>query len=451
MVTPLQKSAVMIRPRPAAASSSPRRLLAAFFSVGLAVGVPALGSVACGAADTGAQPGAADAANERTDTSLPTGSAPDAAIVDAGSSGNDGASSTPPPPFDSGPVGDASCPFGGGAANRLSVSGTKILGPSGQPIALRGWNWGQWGSVQPQDGADNRAQGANVVRIPLRWWGQYDNDQPNTPIAEKTDSYIDTPPYVDQGHLDTLDAMIQEAACQGLWIDLFVDSDCGQESAESTSAYCGSTDGGVESFATDPVMRARFTAVWQLLVTKYLNQPYIGMYEILPEPSFDCTSKKNCVRWQDAPDFYTPIAQSLRAIDARTPLLVGANGGYSETMVATALIPGIPGLIYTVDLLNDNAQDPAALSVVTSFRDSQQVPIFVQQVGVEQATADAGAVATTILADLDSDDIGWTWWTYRVLKSDQPTGYAPFYQGTDAGTWAENTAWLDLITAHFAP
>src|SRR5438270_8239198 len=53
-----------------------------------------------------------------------------------------------------------------GQPGRLSVSGRQILDPARHPIILRGYNWGEWGTVQPQDAAENLAQGANSVRIP---------------------------------------------------------------------------------------------------------------------------------------------------------------------------------------------------------------------------------------------------------------------------------------------
>ena len=56
---------------------------------------------------------------------------------------------------------------------RLSVSGDQVLDPAGHPMVLRGYSWGQWGTTQPQDAAANQAQGAKSVRIPLRWWGDY--------------------------------------------------------------------------------------------------------------------------------------------------------------------------------------------------------------------------------------------------------------------------------------
>jgi hypothetical protein len=66
---------------------------------------------------------------------------------------------------------DAVAGVASGTPGRLSVSGTQILTPGGKPIVLRGFNWGQWGTAQSTDAASNVSQGANSVRIPLRWWG----------------------------------------------------------------------------------------------------------------------------------------------------------------------------------------------------------------------------------------------------------------------------------------
>ncbi len=79
---------------------------------------------------------------------------------------------------------------------RLSVSGANVLDPQGRPIVLRGYNWGQWGTVQPQDAADNVAQGANSVRIPLRWWGDWRDGVDSRDVA--------SPGHIDPAHLAIL-------------------------------------------------------------------------------------------------------------------------------------------------------------------------------------------------------------------------------------------------------
>ncbi len=98
-------------------------------------------------------------------------------------SANDDASASVAPPNGTGDGdggtggGDGALPGDGGVApgtvTRLAVSGAKVLDPSGAEIVLRGYNWGQWGTAQPNDAVDNLAQGASSVRLPLRWWGNW--------------------------------------------------------------------------------------------------------------------------------------------------------------------------------------------------------------------------------------------------------------------------------------
>ena len=120
---------------------------------------------------------------------------------------------------------------------RLSVSGADILDPSGKPILLRGWNWGHWGKAQPQDGAENAAQGANVVRIPLRWWGFYKGR--GGTVDSREDGATATA-GIDPANLRHLDDMVRSASAAKLWIVLFVDSDCGQNGTQDARErqYC---------------------------------------------------------------------------------------------------------------------------------------------------------------------------------------------------------------------
>ena len=107
-----------------------------FFRASIALGVLLLAGLA--AADDGRNPGSA----------LPAGSVQVAQSGTAGGRAFNAPAST---------------------AGHLSVRGQDIVDPSGRPILLRGWNWGHFGKAIEQDAADNAAQGANVVRIPIRW------------------------------------------------------------------------------------------------------------------------------------------------------------------------------------------------------------------------------------------------------------------------------------------
>lgn len=340
---------------------------------------------------------------------------------------------TPPPPN------------GSSNATRLEVRGKDILDPNGTPIVLRGWNWGAWGTWQPEDAAENAKQGANIVRIPLRWWGEY-------PAGE--DSRRDEDPgHIDAAHLKVLDAVIDGIVSQHLWVDLFFDSNCGQGSVEhGTLAACGATaDGKPKNFANDPDTRQKFVEVWTFLADRYAKKPFIGMYELLSEPNMGCTNKKNCEDWTSFAKFYGALVPLVRAKDPRTPILVGAGGSYAIDRIDTALLSDAKGIIYTGDILSGASANPDVLAPAIRFRDTANVPIFVQQVGTKKSEPNAAANARQTLGALNAASIGWTWWTYREPRSSTGENFAPFYKGPNDPAWSVDQAWLDLVTGYFRP
>ena len=354
-----------------------------------------------------------------------------------------------------------------GQVGRLSLQGEKILGPDGVEIKLRGWNWGQWNTVlagdlasqgypnanpsDPSDGRDAVNQGANVVRILLRWWGQYgDNlDRFGLPVDSRDEHGV---AHVSAQALALLDDEITEATRHGLWVVLAVDSNCGQQSPtddDPSITYCNDAARGIDhaNFVNDPAMKAEFMEIWAHLADTYKGHGHIAMYEVLPEPQFGCAGvPKNC-NYDEVTAFYTDLITTIRSKDAVTPILVGPGSGYSMKHIDTAFIPdpdGTKKLIYTADMLSEEAIHRTDLPTFTSFRSAHDVPVLVQQVGINQSNvAGAGDVdSATYLADvrsvlqqLDDDDIGWTWWTYREQNSGG-TGFAPLYLSQAPDTWA---------------
>lgn len=336
-----------------------------------------------------------------------------------------------PPPSDA-PFDASSLPA------RLTIEHDHLLDPDGHRVVLRGWNWGNWGTEQPQDAADNVAQGANAVRIPLRWWGGY----PATMEARDDASEG----HIVPARLAELDHTIADATSKGLWVVLFVDSNCGQASAtRDTAAACGTaSDGTPNNFVNDSKSRDTFFETWTFLAARYAEVPYIAMYELLPEPNFGCKDGGGCPDWTLAKKFYSALVPLVHAADPRTPVLVGPNGGYEVKHLEESFMPGTTGVVYTGDLLAHASSDPASVGLLTAFRAAHDVPVFVQQVGVPKSTAGATDIVNRVLGQLHDADIGWTWWTYREPFG-VGNGFAPWY-GTP---WHEDDAWLALITNWF--
>ncbi|NQD37182.1 cellulase family glycosylhydrolase [Permianibacter sp. IMCC34836] len=348
-----------------------------------------------------------------------------------GGSSSDSGAPTPPPVSD---------------IAHLHISDSSLMDNDGKAVNLRGWNWGRWGTAQPQDAADNVAQGANAVRIPLRWWGYYSN----TNNDSRDDSQTDTV-GIDVHHLEVLDAMIAQASAAHLWIILFVDSDCGQNGTQTADdiAYCdpdGQYPDG-HNFWSDPDARAKFIQVWRFVATRYKDTPYLALFEPLPEP--DPTGVDD----SEITAFYDQIISEIRAVASGIPFLVGPRL-YQMKIVERAYHAQWPDVVYTGNLFVHTGQTQEQniadlqfrLSQLTTLRNNYHVPVFIQQTGVESGEDPDMTYLNALLSLINSNSVGYTYWTYRDTFN--PYSYGVKYQDGNGG-WSTKETVLATISDYF--
>jgi len=346
--------------------------------------------------------------------------------------GGSGAATPTPPPS-------------GEAPPRLRLSGPDLLAPDGSPLKLRGWNWGRWGLAQPTDAADNAAQGATCVRIPLRWWGYYEG-----PGIDSRDDAQTATAGIDAGHLAILDAMVAQASAARLWIILFIDSDCGQNGTQDANevAYCdprGQYPNG-HNFWTDPGVRAKFINVWRFIAARYRDTPYLGMFEPLPEPN--PTSGTDA----DITAFYDEVMMAIRAVAPGVPFLLGPRV-YGMKSAAAAYHAPWKDVVYTGNLFlrtsgthDENiAELGLRLQNLLDLKATRRVPIFVQQCGVMTGDDPDQSYLTAMLDLLNAKGVGYTYWEYRDTLN--PNGYGVLYQDGHGG-WIPKQPFLDAVSAH---
>jgi hypothetical protein len=319
-----------------------------------------------------------------------------------------------------------------------------IVDPSGKQILLRSYNWGAWNTAQAGDAAASKAAGANAVRIPLRWWGNWKNDPYGNPIDSRNESYKD---HLDPDHVKILKAMIDQAVAQKLWVVLFVDSNYGQGAQ-------GSTD----NFWTDAKMKGEFKEVWTSLVNQFGGYQYIGAWEILPEPNPPDASDT------DVRAFYEEMIGVIRQVDKKTPIVIGPNNGYDLKRLNGDIYTEVDtNIIYTGDYFIFPNQTSLAnpldrVPYLTGFQSTWQAPVWVNQVGTESGTdlvdnkSPQIVAAKTLLDTLNTDKIGWSWWTYRIdTSNDQVHGIYytnPNETNPDAKDfWLVKPNWLSLLNA----
>jgi aryl-phospho-beta-D-glucosidase BglC (GH1 family) len=343
------------------------------------------------------------------------------------------------------------CGWAGAAAaaadspGHLAVRGPDIVDPSGHPILLRGWNWGHFGKAVESDAADNAAQGANAVRLPLRWWGYY--------IQKGIDSRDDAATAtggLSPTLLKKLDDDVRWASNAHLWIILFIDSNCGQRGMQNDEnvAYCdpGKQYPGGHNFWSDPAARARFIQVWRFIANRYKDTPYLGLFEPLPEPGTPSTTPP------EIKDFYGEVMAAIRQVAPGIPFLIGANK-YHTALAQSVWNPAWKDVVYTGNLFYRARGEDGGLpnfrrrmGQLAELRSKHGVPIFVQQVGVRVEDDPDASNVKAVLQELVDNRIGFAYWEYR--GSNHPGEYGVLYQSPGQG-WKTNQATLAAVSAAF--
>jgi len=236
---------------------------------------------------------------------------------------------------------------------RLSVQGSDLIKPNGKTIFLHGVSFGAWGEDQPEDAQPVADLGANCVRIALRWHGLFSD-----PTVDARDNLGFA--FLSSTHFTHWLDLITAASEAGLWVIPFIDSDCGQSGTQSPEVmrYCDPYQrwgARGRNFYTDPSLRKLFTTiVWPAAAARLRLIPRIAMLELHAEPAPDRGPEYT----PSVQQVYRECMDAVRAVDADTPFLVGARGGYAIQHVDEAFLTERRDCVYTGNLLDQWVRNP---------------------------------------------------------------------------------------------
>lgn len=328
---------------------------------------------------------------------------------------------------------------------RLSVNGTSLVDSSGTPVFLRGVNQGTWGVDYEVDAADILALGANCVRTVFRWWGPYSVAGTDSRSLNLADDYIDP------ANLATFLTQVGWLVAQGLWVIVAFDSNCGQDGLQdgTTELFCdpaGAYPSNGRNFFTDTATREFFKVAWKRLARELKMIDKIALLELLPEP----LNGRDDTWADDVRDFYRDVISAVRSEDSRTPFLVGPRDAYNINLVEESFLAERSDVVYTGNLLSPrviNQTDlPANLATLTTFRDTHNVPVFVQQLG---RTSDLDPTLTAMngaMSLLNSQRVPYAWWQYHQ-NTTSPDEYALYYKD-GLGGWTPKPAEIASFSYH---
>lgn len=306
---------------------------------------------------------------------------------------------------------------------RLTLNGSTMIAPNGTPIMLRGINEGTWGKMRSYDAATIAAQGANVVRVLIRWWGLYGG----TDVESRLDA---APGHFDPAHVTQFLQQVQWCIDAGLWVVPAIDSNCGQNGLQdaATAKYCdptGTYPGG-RNFWTDLTQRQLFKEAWIYLAGILKDMPNIAFYELLPEPLGGRDSSYGA----EVSAFYQELMAAIEdgTGDKRTPFLVGARDSYNINLCDEAYIATprwANRVVYTGDLFIHTGKTQAQnitdlesrLGALVSMKNTRNVPVFIQQFGVRTGDDPSEFYLDAGLSRMNAAGVGYTGWQWRQNTS----------------------------------
>ena len=209
------------------------------------------------------------------------------------------------------------------ALSPLKIDHGKITA-SGEPIRLRGINWGWWhlqGTVYSEEDMQHLARwGANVIRLAFSY-GDLETEDPAAALKEEGFAQIDE--------------VLGWARRYGVYVILDMHVVPG---GQSTLRY---TDGGRNLLWKDAAAQDRFVALWTVLAQRYRDHPEVAAYDLLNEP--DSTTAK--------PDALCRIAgraiEAIRSVDHEKIIAVGGDRGSGAPALVEALKFSDPNILYT--------------------------------------------------------------------------------------------------------
>lgn len=328
---------------------------------------------------------------------------------------------------------------------RLTVNGKELVDSTGTPVFLRGVSQGTWGVDYEIDAADILALGANCVRIVFRWWGPYSVPGTDSRSLNLADDYIDPT------NLALFLQRVGWLVAQGLWVVVAFDSNCGQDGSQdgATELFCdpaGAYPTNGHNFFTDTAIREFFKVAWKRLARELKMMDKIALLEILPEP----LNGRDGTWADDVRDFYRDVISAVRSEDSRTPFLIGPRDAYNVSLVEESLLAERSDVVYTGNFLSPRVTNqtdlPTHVATLTAFRDTYNVPVFVQQVG---RTSDLDPTLTAmngVMSLLNSQRVPYAWWQYHQ-NTTSPDEYALFYKD-GLGGWTPKQDEIDSFSYH---
>jgi endoglucanase len=149
--------------------------------------------------------------------------------------------------------------------------------------------------------------------------------------------------------------------------------------------------------------RHKTAALWKKLAEKYVDETWIGGYDLINEPNWELPG--NTLLRQ----LYIEITDSIRKAD--TNHIVFIEGNWYANDFTGLSVPWDDNMVYSPHKYW-SFNDIASIQWVLDLRNSSNVPLWLGESGENSNTWFRDAITL-----LEENDIGWCWWPWKKFSS----------------------------------
>ena len=238
-----------------------------------------------------------------------------------------------------------------------------------------------------------KEMGFNCVRVPF-WFRNFYYDDNGTKILDENGNW----------DFSILDWVVEKCSERGLYVILDMHGAVGYQSdsphsgkALSVGLYDESDQGERYRELTDEL--------WTAIAERFKGDPAIAMYDLLNEPSCDCSYSAVRRRINNETE-YNRLYKTVRAVDKDH--IITLECVWSALALPNATFKGWKNVVYQMHFYNNSDFEFGMLSLVTRIIHAD-VPLFMGEFYPHKSTTWEGCFKT-----LKTLNYSWCLWTYKA-------------------------------------
>jgi endoglucanase len=161
----------------------------------------------------------------------------------------------------------------------------------------------------------------------------------------------------------------------------------------------------------------KMIALWHKLAQRYVNEPWIGGYDIINEPNWgfsDTADRRGTAEKKNVPlrKLMMKITASIRSVDKNHIIIIEGNGFGNNYR---GILPPWDGNMVLSFHKYWNPNTDTAIRSFLELREKYNIPIWLGESGENNNTWYKEAIHL-----MESHDIGWCWWPLKKIGTNNP-------------------------------